>query len=343
MATVSRMVDRTIHGPSGVGVDALLILDGTHVNALLDPQRVSEAVEQAFLLHSGGQGRVFPVIREALAVGVFGIKTGEVGDQQLLGFKAAGFWPGNRSVGGEPHQATILLFDPSSGRPYCVLDGNAITTLRTGAAGGLGLARLARTDSRVLTVFGTGIQATIQVSFALRTLPRIAAVNYVTSDGRPDDAFVGRVKSAASNPVALHHCTDVNQAVARSDVVITATPGGRVLFDATAVRPGTHVTAVGADTRGKRELPADLLGRAQVFVDDANQSRQLGELQWSPETPCTEIGKVLSGEAAGRMDAEAITVFDMTGIALQDLTVARMLYQRACAEGVGTRLHWPWR
>jgi ornithine cyclodeaminase/alanine dehydrogenase-like protein (mu-crystallin family) len=82
--------------------------------------------------------------------------------QALLGFKAAGFWPANRRVGGEPHQATILLMDPATGRPLCVIDGNAVTTQRTGAAGALGLRQLARPDSRRLTVFGTGVQARVQ-------------------------------------------------------------------------------------------------------------------------------------------------------------------------------------
>ena len=85
-------------------------------------------------------GKIFPVVREKLQSGsVFGIKSGSIESQNVLGFKAAGFWPTNRALNGEPHQATILLFDPDTGRPSCVIDGNIVTTLRTGAAGGLGL------------------------------------------------------------------------------------------------------------------------------------------------------------------------------------------------------------
>ncbi|NIF74528.1 ornithine cyclodeaminase family protein, partial [Burkholderia sp. Ap-962] len=136
----------------------LLLLDKNVVERLLTPDDVLAAVETAFDLHRRGAGRVFPVIREPLAGGgVFGIKAGDVPDEALLGFKAAGFWPANRGLGGEPHQATVMLVDPATGRPRCVIDGNAITTMRTGAAGALGLRALARPDSRRLCVFGTGV------------------------------------------------------------------------------------------------------------------------------------------------------------------------------------------
>jgi len=126
----------------------LLLVDKASVEAVLQPDQVLDAVREAFVLHSRREGRVFPVVREALSTGgIFGIKSGDVASQGLLGFKAAGFWPANRKVGGEPHQATIMLIDPATGRPTCIIDGNAITTVRTGAAGGLGLQQLARQDS----------------------------------------------------------------------------------------------------------------------------------------------------------------------------------------------------
>jgi len=118
----------------------LLLIDGPTVERLLAPADVLAAVRESFELHSAREGRVFPVVREKLSTGgVFGIKSGDVPSQGLLGFKAAGFWPTNRTQGGEPHQATLMLFDPATGRPLCVIDGNAITTVRTGAAGALGL------------------------------------------------------------------------------------------------------------------------------------------------------------------------------------------------------------
>lgn len=317
----------------------LLLLDKDAVEQLLTPDEVTQAVREAFVLHGRREGRVFPVVREKLATGgVFGIKSGDVPSQGLLGFKAAGFWPANREIGGEPHQATILLFDPATGRPQCVIDGNAITTVRTGAAGGLGLQLLARQDSTRLTVFGTGVQARSQLRFALRTLPRLSCVDYVSVDRRADEGF----ESLFADRCDIRCARDADEAVSRSDVVITATPGAGPLFDASALRPGTHLNCVGADTAGKRELPGGVLQRARLVVDDREQALQLGELQWARETPCVELGTLLLGERPFERAAGDITVFDMTGLALQDLTVARLIHERACAQAVGTRIGWAW-
>ena len=326
--------------PSPAPADArLLLLDKNQVDALLSPDDVLRAVREAFVLHSEREGRVFPVVREPLKTGgVFGIKSGDVQAQGLLGFKAAGFWPANRQRGGEPHQATILLIDPATGRPLCVIDGNAVTTVRTGAAGGLGLQQLARPDSTRLCLFGTGVQARIQLDFALRLLPSLSDVLYMSADGQRKPAF----EAAFAGRCNIAPASDRNAAVARSDVVITATPGGGALFDLEAVQRGTHLNCVGADTRGKRELPEDLLPRARLFVDDATQARQIGETQWAPDTQGTELGDLLSGKTPFHRGPGDITVFDMTGLALQDLTVARLLQARADETGSGTRIAWPW-
>jgi alanine dehydrogenase len=326
--------------PSTSPADAfLLLLDKHQVSALLSPDDVRQAVREAFVLHSDREGRVFPVVREPLSTGgVFGIKSGDVQAQGLLGFKAAGFWPANRQRGGEPHQATILLIDPATGRPLCVIDGNAITTVRTGAAGGLGLQQLARPDSTRLCIFGTGVQARIQLDFALRLLPSLREVLYIGADGGRNAAFEDNFAARCS----IAPATDRNAAVAQSDIVITATPGGAALFDLQAVQPGTHLNCVGADTRGKRELPEGLLARARLFVDDRTQAQQIGETQWAPDTASIELGDLLSGKTSFERAPGDITVFDMTGLALQDLTVARLLHDRAAATGTGTRLAWPW-
>lgn len=317
----------------------LLLLDKHQVDALLSPDDVLRAVREAFVLHSDREGRVFPVVREPLRTGgVFGIKSGDVQAQGLLGFKAAGFWPSNRARGGEPHQATILLIDPATGRPLCVIDGNTVTTVRTGAAGGLGLQQLARPDSARLCLFGTGVQAGIQLDFALRLVPSLREVLYVSANGQRNPAFEARFAGRC----AIAPAADRNAAVAASDIVVTATPGGGALFDLEAVRPGTHFNCVGADTKGKRELPEGLLARARLVVDDRTQARQIGETQWSPDTGCAELGDLLSGKTRFERAAADITVFDMTGLALQDLTVARLLHARAAETGTGTRIAWPW-
>ena len=317
----------------------LLLLDRDQVASLLVPGEVLAAVHDAFVLHSQGKGRVFPLVREKLATGgVFGIKSGDVPAQKLLGFKAAGFWPANRASGGEPHQATIFLMDPVTGRPECLIDGNEVTTQRTGAAGGLGVKHLARPDSQRVCVFGTGVQAKVQLDFALRLMPTLKEVRYLSSNGQPRAAFEARFE----NRCKVLHSGNANEAVSVSDLIITATTGEGPLFDAGAVKPGTHLNCVGTDTKGKRELPEGLLGRARVFVDDRAQSLQIGELQWAPDTPFIEMGDILCGNVPLQRTLEDITIFDMTGIALQDLTVARLLHERAVATGTGSSVVWPW-
>ncbi|MET3496753.1 ornithine cyclodeaminase family protein [Variovorax boronicumulans] len=326
--------------PSTAPADALLLLLDKHqVDTLLTPGDALEATREAFVLHSDREGRVFPVVREPLATGgVFGIKSGDVQAQGLLGFKAAGFWPANRQRGGEPHQATIVLIDPGTGRPLCLIDGNAVTTMRTGAAGALGLQQLARPDSTRLCLFGTGVQARVQLDFALRLLPSLHEVRYVGTGTQRNAAFEAHFAGRCD----IAPAADRNAAVAHSDVVITATPGAGALFDLEAVQPGTHLTCVGADTRGKRELPPGLLTRVRLFVDDGAQAQQIGETQWAPDAPATELGDLLSGKTSFVRAPGDITVFDMTGLALQDLTVARLLHARANATGTGTRIAWPW-
>ena len=317
----------------------LLMLNADAVAAYLQPDDVLAAVREAFVLHSEDKGRVFPVIREQLSTGgVFGIKAGDVQSEGLLGFKAAGFWPSNRARGSEPHQATIMLVDPATGRPVCIIDGNAITTTRTGAAGALGLQQLARRDSTRLCVFGTGVQARAQVGHALRVLPHIQYLRYVSVDRKRDEDF----ENHFAGRVQMECAIDADAAVARSDVIITATPGGGPLFNAEAVQPGTHLNCVGADTKGKRELPEGLLARVRLVVDDRVQSRQIGESQWAPETPCVEIGDLLTGKATLERAQDDITVFDLTGLALQDLTVARLVHDKARTGGKGVEIHWPW-
>lgn len=317
----------------------LLLLDAGSVEQLLEPAAVFDAVKRAFSLHSLREGRVFPVVREQLHTGgVFGIKSGSVPAAKLLGFKAAGFWPSNRQAGKEPHQATILLFNPATGRPQCLIDGNAVTTARTGAAGALGLTLLARPESASLCIFGTGTQARIQLDLALHHMSGIQQVRYLTVNGQPDTSF----ETAFGDLCALAHARDADTAVSSSDIVVTATPGGGPLFSLEAVRAGTHFNCVGADTKGKRELPEGLLRRSRLICDDREQSRSIGEGQWDAECASIELGDILTGKVRLARQPDDITVFDMTGLALQDLTVAEMLRQQAAARSMGKMVPWPW-
>jgi ornithine cyclodeaminase len=187
-------------------------------------------------------------------------------------------------------------------------------------------------------VFGTGVQARAQVGYALRVLPNIQYLRYVSVDRKRDEDF----ENHFAGRVTVECAIDADAAVTQSDVIITATPGGGPLFNAAAVRPGTHLNCVGADTKGKRELPEGLLARVRLVVDDLVQSRQIGESQWAPETPCMEIGDLLTGKATLERGQSDITVFDLTGLALQDLTVGRLVHEKARTGNKGIEVPWPW-
>jgi alanine dehydrogenase len=321
----------------------LRILDAEAVRQLIKPEAVIAAVEEAFKLHSSAQGDTYPVVREPLGQGpapaLFGIKSGAIEHERLVGLKAAGFWGHNRSLGRQAHQATILLADSHTGRAYALLDANPITTARTGAAGYIGIRELAPVNAQRICVFGSGVQAKAQLEFALRARPQATRVSYLTRDAQPDTAFEAHFKALCE----LMHTTNAHAAVESADIIITATPGSAILFDASALHTGQHINAVGADSAGKRELPEGTLSRADhVWVDDLVQAQTLGEMQWMPEADATEIGELLLGEARFTRAPRDLTVFDMTGLALQDLLVARHLYNMALEQQIGHDLDWPW-
>jgi ornithine cyclodeaminase len=181
------------------------------------------------------------------------------------------------------------------------------------------------------------VQARIQVTFALELVPTLRKVNYVTSNGAPNPGF----ENSFAGRCDISHAPDGDAAVAASDIVITATPSTTALFNLDAVQPGLHINCVGTDTKGKRELPPGLLVRGRLFVDDRVQARLIGESQWMPDRPCVEFGDLLCSKVQIKRESDDITIFDMTGLALQDLMVARGLQESAVARGVGHRIPWP--
>lgn len=320
----------------------LLILNADDLKQLIEPQTVITAVREAFELHSSAEGDTYPVVREPLGQGpapaVFGIKSGAIESQRLVGLKAAGFWSHNRSLGAPAHQATIVLIDSHTGRAQALLDGNLITAARTGAAGYWGISLLAPQAAQRICVLGTGAQATAQLEYALRARPAATQVSYISHSMQPNPAFEQHFAPLCE----LRHSTQTHAAVEAADIIITATPGRAVLFDATALRSGQHINAVGADTRGKRELPQGALELAShVWADDLTQARELGECQWSPGLEVQEIGELLLGHRSYQRSATDRTVFDMTGLALQDLCVAQMLVKAAQERGIGQQVAWP--
>jgi ornithine cyclodeaminase/alanine dehydrogenase-like protein (mu-crystallin family) len=317
-------------------MSAIVCLSSAELAPLLPLSVAVEAVKEAYVLHATGEGKLLPLVRERLAPdAMFGIKTGFIASQGVLGLKAGGSWKGNKSRGQEAHQATVVLIDPATGRPLAFMDGNHITTIRTGAAGAVGCELFAAPNARVLAVIGTGVQGIVQTEAALHARPGITEVRCFN----PHGPVAERYRRAFEERVELCVCRDVAEAVEGADVVVTATPSTEPLVFREQLEAGAHVNAVGSDSAGKRELDAGVLRAAQVFVDDPSQSRRIGELQGLDDVEAVAVGDVLRGAHPGRQGS-GITVFDSTGISLQDLTSAWRAYRLALDRGIGTRLEW---
>lgn len=283
----------------------------------------------------------FPAVRAALiaacdpAAASFPVVLGHASDPQnrftvksasdasLAGLKVGSYFATNDRAGLPRHNSIILLFDQAKGRIGAIVEAGKLNAYRTAAADAVATDALARPDCRVLAVFGTGHQAEheVQALARIRTLERVLAV------GRSPDrtaAFTARLRAAGLPAEAC----EPEAACLEADLIVTATTSAAPLFRAEWVRPGTHVSSMGSDATGKQELPPDLFPRARLFCDLPDQSRRIGEFQHaSPEAELTAIGEVLRGRAPGLRNAQEITVFDSSGLSLQDLYVAQAVIQ----------------
>jgi ornithine cyclodeaminase/alanine dehydrogenase-like protein (mu-crystallin family) len=217
----------------------------------------------------------------------------------------------------------VVLSDASNGSLVAVLDAGAVTALRTGAAAALAAETLGRPDAGVATVFGAGVngRATARTFVSLGREVLLWDVDEKRARDAAEELGTG---VAGSRKEALE-----------ADVVVTVTPGREVLFPGGSLRAGQHVSLMGADGPGKAEIAVDEIGRVHVFCDDWEQASHNGDLAHAVETGAitqddvTELGAVLTGQAPGRQSADDITIFDSTGLAIQDLAIALAAVERA--------------
>lgn len=243
------------------------------------------------------------------------------------GFKVGAYFPTNDARGLPRHASTILLIEQTTGRIGALVEGSAVNCYRTAAADAVATETLARPDAGVLALFGTGHQA----GYEARAIARIRNLSrplVVGRDSSRTEGFVAQLRSSGLPAVAAA----AESAVRSADIIVTATTATEPLFEADWVRPGTHVSSMGSDSRGKQELPRELFAHARLFCDLPEQSMRIGEFQHAdPGANPTAIGAVLSGNAPGRQEKSEITVFDSSGISLQDLYMAKAILDRRAA------------
>lgn len=293
------------------------------------------AVENVFAAMAKNNAYNFPVIREAIghADALYGFKSGFDRDGMVLGLKSGGYWPSNINQGLTNHQSTIILFDPDTGKLKSLVGGNYLTAVRTAASSAVSIAHLARKDSKVLGMIGAGHQSTFQLRAAVeqRNFEKVVAWN-ITAD---------KLENLAKVCVELalpFEAVSREALCAQADVIITITSAHEALIDKDWIKPGTHIACMGTDTKGKQEVDAKLLKTATVFTDELAQSISIGEAQHAIESgliqqaDITPIGEVINGTKPGRTSIDEITLFDGTGVGLQDLAVASAAVELAQAK-----------
>ncbi|HEV3479493.1 MAG TPA: ornithine cyclodeaminase family protein [Gaiellaceae bacterium] len=290
------------------------LLSGRHVESAVSPERAVGAVREAFIAYARGEWTMPPkVYVPAYPAGDFRAMPALGGGHALLKWVTS--FPGNPARGLPTVMGLVLLSDASNGVLRAVLDAAAVTALRTGAAGVLAAEALGRRDAETAAVIGAGVNG------------RAAARTFIARGKRPAiwDVDAGRARAAADE-LGADVARSREEALA-ADLLVTVTPGRELVLTEGALRPGQHVSLMGADGPGKAEVAVGELARVRVFCDDWEQASHNGDLVHAVEKHeyrrewARELGSVLVGEAAGRSDSDDITVFDSTGLAIQDLAI----------------------
>ncbi|MCC1494810.1 iminosuccinate reductase BhcD [Cognatishimia sp. F0-27] len=315
----------------------MTIVPESEIAGLMDAASAFDAVEATFAAMASGDAYNFPVIREAIGHedALYGFKSGFDRKALALGLKSGGYWPGNEARGLTNHQSTVILFDADTGRVKALVGGNLLTALRTAAASAVSIKHLARPDSKVLGMIGAGHQSAFQMraACAQRDFEKVVGWNY-----HPE--MLSRLEDTAKELGLPFEAVSLEELGAQADVIITITSSHEAQLMADWVRPGTHIACMGTDTKGKQEVDAALLAKAVVCTDEIAQSTTIGEAQHAvaqnliTAADITEIGAVINGSHAGRTSADQITLFDGTGVGLQDLAVAAKVVDLAREKGV---------
>jgi len=301
---------------------AVPLFRAADVYAAVSPERALEAVRDGFVAYARREWTMPPkVYVPAYPDGDFRAMPAQGGGYALL--KWISSFPGNPAHGLPTVIGTVLLSDASNGRLLAILDAASLTALRTGAAAVLAAETLGRKEAETVAVIGAGVNGK---AVARTFKARGRQVSLFDLDAERTRAVADElgVGVAGSEQEALS-----------ADVVATITPGKNVLFPEGSLRPGQHVSLMGADGPDKSEIAPGELARVSVFCDDWEQASHAGDLAHAVEgglvgrDRVTELGAVLTGEADGRASDDAITAFDSTGLAIQDLAIALAAYEAA--------------
>ena len=306
------------------------------IRRALPMREAIEAMRAAFIAFSEGRAHIPQRLSISIPEqeGITLVMPGYV-PPDALGLKVVSVFPRNPARGLPTLSALVVMLDPETGAPAALLDGAFLTAWRTGAASGLATDLLARPDAESLALIGAGAQARTQLLAvaAVRSLRRVRV--YSRTPARAQ-ALIEEMQGQEGIPQDIAVAPTPEAAVAEADIVCTATNSSVPVFDGQALRPGTHINAIGSFTLEMRELDEETFRRAARVVVDSRAAAlaEAGEVVWAirqgilREADLVELGEIAAGRRPGRERPEEITLFKSVGLAVQDLVAAQRVWQR---------------
>lgn len=329
----------------------MLILTAEEVRKALPMAQAIEAMKQAYAALSAGRAEVplrtrLPIApHDALTLFMPAYVNTEGGE--ALAVKVVSLFPQNPQRGLAYIQAAVLVLNAQTGRAEALLEGASLTAIRTGAGSGAAIDLLSRPDSRVLAIFGAGVQGRTQLEAAC-TVRKIERVWVYDPNPERVRAFIAEMAGQGPIPGDLRPAESPTQAVREADIICTATTSSTPVFADADLKPGVHISAIGAYTPEMQEIPAQTVLRARVFVDSRLAAlAEAGDLiqpirqgLCSEDPIYAELGEVILGQKAGRQSSQEITLFKSVGVAVQDALAAQVALQNAGKMKIGREVPW---
>lgn len=322
-----------------------LLISDSEIEKLISIGETIETVEDAFTAKGLGKVQMPPksYIYFEEFNGDFRVMPAYLEETGAAGVKIVNSHPDNPESKGLPTvMAIVVLLNPENGKITAIMDGTEITSLRTGAAGAIAAKHLARSESNIVGMIGTGTQAKTQ----LKALSEIFDLKEVSaySDRRDEKEEFARSMNSEFR-AGVKPVESVKEAVQDADVIVSTTPVRSPIISDEWIPEGAHINAIGADAKGKQELDPRILKRAKIVVDDWEQASHSGEInvplskgEISKRDIYADIGEIVTGKKEGRTSGDEITVFDSTGLAVQDIGTAWRAYRKALKIDAGNEV-----
>lgn len=321
----------------------IIWLNRKEVESLLDMKGTLKVVEEAFRQHGLKKVQMPPKLYLYFKNHNGDLRTmpGYLEEQDITGVKIVNVHPDNPRIGLPTVMALVILNSTETGAPLAIMDGTYLTDMRTGAAGGVAVKYLARKNAKTVGFVGTGNQARSQL-MAINEIIDIHEIKATSTSEKQTLAFKDDMESKIGCEITPEKTI---RQVCDCDILVTTTPSRQPIVMNEWISEGTHINAIGADAPGKEELDPLILKRANVIVDDIEQASHSGEVNvpiskglLSVKDIFGELGEVITGKKKARMKDSDITVFDSTGLAIQDIATADMVYRKALEANMGMKL-----